>query len=55
MARCVPPVSVHDPPQAAGMPTGVYEALAKHVEKVAGLELSHLLGKGGFGSVYYGA
>jgi hypothetical protein len=36
------------------MPTGVYEALAKHVEKVAGLELSHLLGKGGFGSVYFG-
>lgn len=32
----------------------VYEALAKHVEKVPGLELSHLLGKGGFGSVYYG-
>ncbi|PNH04713.1 hypothetical protein TSOC_009091 [Tetrabaena socialis] len=32
----------------------VYAALAKHVEKVPGLELSHLLGKGGFGSVYYG-
>ena len=32
----------------------MYEALAKHVEKVPGLELSHLLGKGGFGSVYYG-
>lgn len=32
----------------------MYEALAKHVEKVPGLELSHVLGKGGFGSVYYG-
>ncbi|GIL66467.1 hypothetical protein Vafri_20001 [Volvox africanus] len=40
-------------PQAGGNST-VYEALAKHVEKVPGLELSHLLGKGGFGSVYYG-
>ncbi|EFJ43286.1 hypothetical protein VOLCADRAFT_96512 [Volvox carteri f. nagariensis] len=40
-------------PQAGGGST-VYEALAKHVEKVPGLELSHLLGKGGFGSVYYG-
>ncbi|GIM05799.1 hypothetical protein Vretimale_10187 [Volvox reticuliferus] len=40
-------------PQAGGSST-VYEALAKHVAKVPGLELSHLLGKGGFGSVYYG-
>ncbi|GLI62576.1 hypothetical protein VaNZ11_005250 [Volvox africanus] len=38
----------------AGTSSTVYEALAKHVEKVPGLELSHLLGKGGFGSVYYG-
>ncbi|GLC55895.1 hypothetical protein PLESTB_001041000 [Pleodorina starrii] len=42
-----------NPQQAPGSST-VYEALAKHVEKVPGLELSHLLGKGGFGSVYYG-
>ncbi|KXZ54057.1 hypothetical protein GPECTOR_5g165 [Gonium pectorale] len=40
--------------QQLGGGSTVYEALAKHVEKVPGLELSHLLGKGGFGSVYYG-
>ncbi|GFR46705.1 hypothetical protein Agub_g8325 [Astrephomene gubernaculifera] len=46
-------VFVEEATQTTGGST-VYEALAKHVEKVPGLELSHLLGKGGFGSVYYG-
>lgn len=33
---------------------GVYGALARGAAKVPGLELRHLLGRGGFGRVYYG-
>uniref|UniRef100_A0A7S0VJJ1 PAS domain-containing protein n=1 Tax=Polytomella parva TaxID=51329 RepID=A0A7S0VJJ1_9CHLO len=31
-----------------------YDVLTKHVAKLPGLELSHMLGRGGFGSVYFG-
>ena len=31
-----------------------YAALTKHAERIEGLELFHIIGKGAFGSVYYG-